>query len=67
MIDPVVVARRSYAGQSVAHDARAPTCAARRLRMQFGRTEMMSLYVGITDYDWFRSLFASPSIEEVNF
>ena len=28
---------------------------------------MVSLYVGITDYEWFRFLSASPSIEEVNF
>lgn len=28
---------------------------------------MVSLYVGITDYDWFRFLSALPSVEEVNF
>lgn len=28
---------------------------------------MVSLYVGITDYDWFRFLSAQPSVEEVNF
>jgi putative restriction endonuclease len=29
--------------------------------------EMVNLYVGITDYDWFRFLSAQPSVEEVNF
>jgi putative restriction endonuclease len=28
---------------------------------------MVSLYIGITDYDWFRFLSALPSVEEVNF
>ena len=28
---------------------------------------MVSLYVGITDYDWFRFLSAQPRVEEVNF
>ncbi len=28
---------------------------------------MVNLYVGITDYDWFRFLSALPGIEEVNF
>jgi len=28
---------------------------------------MVSLYVGITDYDWFRFLSTLPSVEEVNF
>lgn len=28
---------------------------------------MVRLYIGITDYDWFRFLSALPSIEEVNF
>jgi putative restriction endonuclease len=28
---------------------------------------MVNLYVGITDYDWFRFLSALPSVEEVNF
>ena len=28
---------------------------------------MVSLYVGITDYDWFRVLAALPGIDEVNF
>ena len=28
---------------------------------------MVSLYVGITDYDWFRFLSALLSVEEVNF
>ena len=28
---------------------------------------MVNLYIGITDYDWFRFLSALPSIEEVNF
>ena len=32
-----------------------------------GRIEMVSLYVGITDYEWFQFLAASPRIEEVNF
>ncbi len=28
---------------------------------------MINLYVGITDYDWYRFLSARPNIEEVNF
>jgi len=28
---------------------------------------MVNLYVGITDYDWFRFLSALPGIDEVNF
>lgn len=28
---------------------------------------MVNLYVGITDYDWFRFLSAQPNIDEVNF
>jgi len=32
-----------------------------------GRAKMVNLYVGITDYDWFRFLAALPSVEEVNF
>jgi putative restriction endonuclease len=28
---------------------------------------MVNLYVGITDYEWFRYLSALPSVEEVNF
>ena len=28
---------------------------------------MLNLYVGITDYDWFRSLSALPSVDEINF
>ncbi len=28
---------------------------------------MVNLYVGITDYDWYRYLSALPSVEEVNF
>ena len=28
---------------------------------------MVNLYVGITDYDWYRFLTAQPNIEEVNF
>lgn len=28
---------------------------------------MVSLYVGITDYDWFRFLSALPRVEEINF
>jgi hypothetical protein len=29
--------------------------------------EMVSLYVGITDYDWFQFLSGQPSLDEVNF
>jgi putative restriction endonuclease len=29
--------------------------------------EMINLYVGITDYDWFQFLSAQPSVDEVNF
>jgi putative restriction endonuclease len=32
-----------------------------------GWVEMINLYVGITDYDWYRFLSARPNIEEVNF
>ena len=28
---------------------------------------MVSLYVGITDYDWFRLLLTLQSVDEVNF
>ena len=28
---------------------------------------MVNLYVGITDYDWFRFLSALPNVDEVNF
>ena len=28
---------------------------------------MVNLYVGITDYEWFRYLWTLPSVEEVNF
>jgi hypothetical protein len=28
---------------------------------------MVNLYVGITDYDWFRFLAAQPGVDEVNF
>jgi hypothetical protein len=28
---------------------------------------MVNLYVGITDYEWFRYLSALPNVEEVNF
>ena len=28
---------------------------------------MVSLYVGVTDYDWYRFLTERPNIEEVNF
>jgi putative restriction endonuclease len=28
---------------------------------------MVNLYVGITDYDWFKFLSAQPSVDEVNF
>jgi putative restriction endonuclease len=28
---------------------------------------MVNLYVGITDYDWFRFLSALPRVEEINF
>src|ERR1700748_928678 len=32
-----------------------------------GRIKMVNLYVGITDYDWFRFLSALPRAEEINF
>src|SRR3974377_2455949 len=28
---------------------------------------MVNLYIGITDYEWFRYLSALPNVEEVNF
>ncbi len=38
------------------------------IRLSFAEaTEMVNLYVGITDYDWFRFLAAQPGVDEVNF
>jgi putative restriction endonuclease len=38
-----------------------------RERRAFQGADMVNLYVGITDYDWFRFLSALPHADEVNF
>jgi len=38
------------------------------IRLTFAEaTQMVNLYVGITDYDWFRFLAAQAAVDEVNF